>query len=347
MKALLKTKKGINGVELLEIEEPQVKSHELKVKIHATGICGTDMHIIHDEYSCNYPVVMGHEYSGTVMEVGNKVTDYQVGDRVVSLTAAVKCEDCVYCRSGLYMLCEERLSIGSGVNGAFAECMVIPEKIAFKIPNNVTLDEAVLTEPLACMVRCVIERGTVKAGDYVLVSGPGTIGLLTMQVAKANGGNVIVIGTSQDKERLKLASELGAFATIVIDEEDVHEKISKLTSNLGVDVAFECAGVGPSAYNCLKLLKKTGLYVQVGLYGKKVEFDMDLALTKEINITNGFASEPTSWERALRLLEMKQVNVAPLISTKLPLDDWKKAIEMVDNKDAFKVLFVPNGEIDA
>ncbi|MFJ5624755.1 zinc-binding dehydrogenase [Peribacillus loiseleuriae] len=347
MKALLKTKKGINGVELLEIEEPQVKSHELKVKIHATGICGTDMHIIHDEYSCNYPVVMGHEYSGTVMEVGNKVTDYQVGDRVVSLTAAVKCEDCVYCRSGLYMLCEERLSIGSGVNGAFAECMVIPEKIAFKIPNNVTLDEAVLTEPLACMVRCVIERGTVKAGDYALVSGPGTIGLLTMQVAKANGGNVIVIGTSQDKERLKLAAELGAFATIVIDEEDVHEKIAELTSNLGVDVAFECAGVGPSANNCLKLLKKTGLYVQVGLYGKKVEFDMDLALTKEINITNGFASEPTSWERALRLLEMKQVNVASLISTKLPLDDWQKAIEMVNNKDAFKVLFVPNGEIDA
>jgi L-iditol 2-dehydrogenase len=344
MKALLKTNKGLNGVELLEIEEPQVNSHELKVKIHAAGICGTDMHIIHDEYSCNYPVVMGHEYSGTVVEIGSDVTTFQVGDRIVSLTAAVKCEDCIYCRSGLYMLCEERLSIGSGVNGAFAESMVIPEKIAFKIPENVSLDEAVLTEPLACMVRCVIERGTVKAGDYVLVSGPGAIGLLTMQVAKANGGNVIVIGTSKDKERLKLAAELGAFATIVADEEDAQKRISEITSNLGVDVAFECAGAAPSANNCLNLLKKTGLFVQVGLYGKKVEFDLDLALTKEINITNGFASEPTSWERALRLLEMKQVNVAPLISKKLPLDEWKRAIEMVGNKESFKVLFVPNGE---
>lgn len=343
MKALLKTKKGLNGVELLEIEEPRVKSHELKVKIHAAGICGTDMHIIHDEYSCNYPVIMGHEYSGIVVEIGNDVTNFQVGDRIVSLTAAVKCEECTYCRSGLYMLCEKRLSIGSGVNGAFAEVMVIPEKIAYKIPDNVSLDEAVLTEPLACMVRCVIERGTVKAGDYVLVSGPGAIGLLTMQVAAASGGNVIVIGTSQDKARLNLASELGAFATIIIDEEDVQNRISEITRNAGVDVAFECAGVGPSANNCLKLLKKTGLFVQVGLYGKKVEFDMDLALTKEINITNGFASEPTSWERALRLLEMKKVNVAPLISTKLPLYEWENAIELVDNKEAFKVLFVPNG----
>ncbi|MDR7079545.1 L-iditol 2-dehydrogenase [Neobacillus niacini] len=343
MKALLKTKKGSNGVELLEIEEPRVQSHELKVKIHAAGICGTDMHIIHDEYSCNYPVIMGHEYSGTVVEIGSEVTNFEVGDRIVSLTAAVKCEECTYCRSGLYMLCEKRLSIGSGVNGAFAELMVIPEKIAYKIPDNVSLDEAALTEPLACMVRCVIERGTVKAGDYVLVSGPGAIGLLTMQVATASGGNVIVIGTSQDKERLNLATELGAFATIVIDEEDVQKRISEITRNVGVDVAFECAGVGPSANNCLKLLKKTGLFVQVGLYGKKVEIDMDLALTKEINITNGFASEPTSWERALRLLEMKQVNVAPLISTKLPLHEWENAIGMVDNKEAFKVLFVPNG----
>lgn len=344
MKALLKTKKGLNGVQLLDIEEPPVGNRDLKVKIHAAGICGTDIHIIHDEYACNYPVVMGHEYSGTVVEVGSDVTKFQVGDRIVSLTAAVKCEECIYCRSGLYMLCEKRLSIGSGVNGAFAESMVIPEKIAFKIPENVSLDEAVLTEPLACMVRCVIERGTVKAGDYVLVSGPGTIGLLTMQVAKANGGNVIVIGTSQDQARLDLARELGAFATIVIDEEDVQKRISEITGNIGVDVAFECAGAAPSANNCLKLLKKTGLYVQVGLFGKMVEFDMDLALTKEINMTNGFASEPTSWERALRLLEMKQVNVAPLISTKLPLSEWKKAIEMVNHKEAFKVLFVPNGE---
>jgi L-iditol 2-dehydrogenase len=167
-----------------------------------------------------------------------------------------------------------------------------------------------------------------------------------MQVAQASGGNVIVIGTSQDKERLKLASELGAYTTIVIDEEDAGQKISEITSNIGVDVAFECAGVAPSANNCLQLLKKTGLYVQVGLYGKKIDFDMDLALTKEIEITNGYASEPTSWERALRLLALKQVNVAPLISTKWALKDWKKAIDMVDNKEAFKVLFDPN-EIDA
>ncbi|OCA88018.1 hypothetical protein A8F94_09335 [Bacillus sp. FJAT-27225] len=344
MKALLKVREGLEGVELLDIAEPDVKPHEVKVKIHAAGICGTDIHIIHDEFSYKPPVVMGHEYSGTIVEVGTNVTGLQIGDRIVSLTAAVTCRACYYCRSGLYMLCKKRLSIGSGVNGAFAEYMAIPAEIAFKIPDNVSMDEAVLTEPLACMVRCVIERGTVKAGDYVLVSGPGTIGLLTMQLAKASGGNVIVTGTSHDKERLKLASELGAIATIMVDKEDVHEKVAALTGEMGVDVAFECAGAAASANSCLHLLKKTGLYVQVGLYGKKIEFDLDLALTKEINMTNGFASEPTSWERALRMLENKQVNVAPLISMKWPLDEWRRAIESVENKEGFKVLFVPNGD---
>ncbi|MEW9674091.1 zinc-binding dehydrogenase [Ammoniphilus sp. 3BR4] len=342
MKALLKTDRGLNGVQLLDIEEPLVGNKDIKIKIHAAGICGTDMHIIHDEYPCNYPIVMGHEYSGIVEEVGSEVTDFEIGDRVVSLTAVVTCGECHYCRSGLLMLCRERLSIGSGVHGAFAEYMVVPSKSAFKIPSNVSMDEAALCEPLACMVRCVIERGTVKAGDYALVSGPGAIGLLTMQVANANGGKVIVIGTSHDKERLQLAMELGAHATIVVDEEDLELRTAELTRNTGVDVAFECAGVGASAHNCLKVLKKTGLYVQVGLYGKKIEFDMDLALTKEINITNGYASEPTSWERALRLLENKQVNVAPLISTKLPLDEWRKAVRMVETKEAYKVLFTPN-----
>jgi L-iditol 2-dehydrogenase len=223
-----------------------------------------------------------------------------------------------------------------------AEYLVVPAHLAFKIPDEISLDEAALSEPLACVVRSVIEKATVKAGDYVLVSGPGTMGFLTMQVAMASGGKVVVTGTSIDKERLALAKKLGAYDTIVVDQEDAYKRTEEITEGCGFDVAFECAGAAPSANTCLKLLKKTGLYVQVGLYGESIQFDHDLALKKEINMTNSYASERTSWERALRLLKFKQVNVAPLVSAKLPIEEWQKGFDMAINKEGYKILLMPN-----
>jgi L-iditol 2-dehydrogenase len=341
MKGLHKLSQGAGGVDIREVAEPAAKAGELKVKVHAAGICGTDIHIMLDEYPSNFPVILGHEFSGIVEAVGEGVQGFVPGDRVVSLTAVVTCGHCSYCHEGLLMLCEKRLSIGSGVNGAMADYVIVPADLAFKIPQAVSLDEAALCEPLACVVRSVIERATVKAGDYVLVSGPGTMGLLTMQLAMASGGKVVVTGTSVDKDRLQLASELGAFAVIDVEAEDVYHKTAMITDGLGFDVAFECAGAAPSADTCLKLLKKTGLYVQVGLFGKKISFDMDLALKKEIVMTNSYASERTSWVRALRLLELRQVNVNPLISAKLPLAEWQRGFEMAINKEGYKILLQP------
>lgn len=338
MKALVKVRPGEGGVELKEVIEPTPKSNEIKIKVNATGICGTDMHIFKDEYPSKYPVTLGHEYSGTVVEVGDEVKGFSIGDRVISLTAVVYCGKCQYCTQGLLMLCEERLSIGSGVNGAFAEYLVVPEDLAFLIPDNISLDEAALSEPLACVVRSVIEMSKIKAGDNVFVSGPGTIGQLTMQVANACGAKVVVSGTDVDIERLELAKETGAYAVININKEDVFKRTSELTNGIGFDVAFECSGAEPSAQTCLEVLKKTGQYVQVGLYGKKIVFDHDLALKKEIHIVNSYASERTSWERAIRLMENSQVNLKPLISTKLEITDWEKAFEKAFNKEGFKIL---------
>lgn len=344
MKALLKKTVGLEGVVLEDIKEPYTGENEIKVKVHAAGICGTDLHIIHDEYPCNTPVVMGHEYSGTVVEVGENVDFFQVDDRVVSLTAVETCGSCRYCSQGLLMLCDQRKSIGSGVHGAFAEYIVIPAKSAYKIPESVSLDEAVLTEPLACAVRCIMERGRVDGGEFVLISGPGTIGLLAMQVAIANGGNVVVIGTSSDENRLNLALELGAIAVVNMEQRDAEKRLMELTKQRGFDIAVECAGVPISLNNCIQLLRKQGLLIQMGLFGKKVEFDSDLVLMKELNYTNGFATEPTSWEIALRLLEYKHVNVSKLISNKLSIDKWKEAIRMAEQKIGYKILLIPNKE---
>jgi L-iditol 2-dehydrogenase len=284
---------------------------------------------------------MGHEYAGTVVEVGSGVEGFAAGDRVVSLTAIHTCGHCRYCYEGLLMLCADRLSIGSGRNGAFAEYLVIPSHLAFHIPEGVSLEAAALSEPLACVVRGVIERADIKAGDYALVSGPGAIGQLALQCAKASGARVVVSGTSQDAERLALSRELGADATIIVDAVDMAEAAAKFTGGAGFDIAFECAGAASSAGACLRALRKHSQYAQIGIFGKPITFDMDMALLKEIRLTNSFASERTSWNIALRLLADRKVDTLPLISGKFALEDWEEAFRMAENREGYKILFLP------
>jgi len=276
------------------------------------------------------------------VELGSRVTAFKPGDRVVSLTAVVTCGRCRFCYSGLLMLCPERKSIGSGVNGAMAEYLVVPSHLVYKIPECVSMEEAALSEPFACIVRSVVEKSAVRAGDIALVSGPGAIGLITQQVLQASGAKVVVAGTSVDEERLKLAVSLGALQTVNVEKQDLMAEASEFfTDAEGFDLVFECAGHWRSADNCLKAVKKTGQYVQVGLYGRRPEFDHDLALKKEVSIVNSFASERTSWERGLRLLRLGMVNLKPLVSAVHPLEEWETAFRKSFDKEGFKILLKP------
>ncbi len=339
MKALMKLRPGIDGMGLQDIPVPTPGDNEVVIKIAYAGICGTDMHIRSDEYEADAPVVMGHEFSGTVYQVGAGVTDYKVGDAVVSLTAVVTCGHCRYCLSGTPMLCEERKSIGSGVNGAMAEYMVVPSRTLYRIPEGVSLKAAALCEPLACCVRSISEVCRVDAGDIVLVSGPGAIGLLALQVARANGATVYVSGTSADEARLKLAMELGAAGVIIVDKESLAEATQKFTNGLGFDAVFECAGVAASADGCLKAVRKSGRFGQIGLFGKPIPFNLDLLLKKEVTLSVGFATTPNSWTTALRLLGSGMVNTLPIASDTFSLDEWEAAFEKMDKKQGLKILF--------
>jgi len=341
MRAIVKTKKGKDGICLMEMSEPIPTSGEIKVKVVAAGICGTDIHIMKDEgFYYNPPVIMGHEYVGIVEDIGENVNNFKKGDYVISHTAAKTCGECQYCQKDLLMLCDKRLSIGSGTNGAFAEYLTIPASLAFKVPDDIeNKEELAIAEPVACVVRAVIERSIVKAGDIVLISGPGTIGLIAVQLAKLQGAFVIVSGLPEDQHRLKLASELGA-DVVVSHPEKLNQTIKEIEP-YGVDVAFECSGAAPSARACLNSLKKQGIYSQVGLFGKPININMDDFLYKELYFTNSFASERSSWRRLLRLIKNKQFNFTPLISEKLSLEDWEKAFNKVINKEGYKILLIP------
>lgn len=343
MKALVKTKLGPDCMQYMDVPEPVPGDYDIKVKVYACGICGTDIHLMHDTYPSNPPIITGHEFSGVVAEVGKDVTDFKVGDRIVTLTAIETCEECEWCRQGLRMLCPQRKSVGSGIDGGFAEYVILPARHAFRLPEGVSLKTAALCEPLACVVRSVCERTTVHAGDYVLVSGAGVMAQLTAQVAHANGGVVIMTGLASDAERFAMAKRLGGVKeTVRVDEDGALEKILALTGGMGPHVAYECAGVASSADFCLRALRKTGTYAQVAIPGKPIPMDMDMALYKEIVLTNSYASERTSWLTALSLLENHLINIDPLASTTLPLEQWEEGFRQTIAKTGFKVLLMPD-----
>ena len=341
MKALRKLHPGPGGVALCEVPVPVPAADEIRVRVSYVGICGTDMHIIGDEYPAELPVTMGHEYSGVVDAAGAEVTAFQPGDRMISMTVGYACGQCKSCREGLELKCAQRRSIGSGMDGAMAEYVTVKADRAFRIPEGVSLEEAALSEPVSCCTRSVLEVSKVRAGDYVYVSGPGIMGQLAAQLAKIAGAHVTVGGTAMDGGRLALAKELGADLAVDVTKEDVKELGRRLSGGEGFDVAYECAGVPASADTCLKVLRPLGQYVQVCLFGKAIPFDMDGALIGEKHIVNSFAAERSSFELTLRLLKERRLKLEKLITKIYPLEQWEQAVADTAAKTGYKILMRP------
>ncbi|MED1472422.1 zinc-binding dehydrogenase [Bacillus salipaludis] len=339
MKALMKTKPGFGNMELLDIPEPICGETGIKIKVKYTGICGTDLHIYHDSYDHSPPVVLGHEFSGEVIESGKNVKHIHPGDHVMVLpSVAWTCKRCTFCKQGNYMFCSERRSLGSGVNGSFTEYVVVNEEMVYKIPESLSMKEAALAEPLACAVQAVEEFTDIHAGDWVLLSGPGPIGLLCLSLLVAKGCNVIVTGTSQDEKRLNIAKELGANTVVDIFVEDLRDVIQEKTNGMGVDITVECSGA-PSAVNtCLKSLKKMGKHIQVGIIGSEIDLDVDTLLYKQITFYGSYAHSMKTWDKVQNILTSNMVNLKPIITDIIPLSEWQTAFDKFQSKESGKIL---------
>lgn len=341
MKALVKTKSGVGNVELREIAKPNAKEGQVLIEVRAVGLCGTDIHIFYDEFANNPPVILGHEISGTITEIGKGVTGIELGERVTAETYFKTCALCYYCRNGKENLCLNRLSIGSRVNGGMAKYVVVPAKNIHRLPNNINYIEGAMTEPLACVVHSTLDMTKISPGDIVTVSGAGPIGLLTAQVAKQAGAVTIVIGVKRDIDRLRVAKELGVDHTVNLQEEDVIELVNSLSGGGGADVVFECAGVEASVEMCLRLVRRAGQYTQIGLVGQRVSFNIDEVIYKELVVRGGNASVPGAWVRALKLMESEKIKIKPLISHVLPISEWEKAFNIFKEKSGLKIVLTP------
>jgi len=341
MKALLKYAAGPGSMEVREMPEPSIRPGHVIIEVEAAGICGTDLHIQSAEYPCNPPVILGHEFSGIVAEAAPDVTQLKVGQRVTSLPYFSTCGVCEPCRTGQWNLCADRKSAGSGTHGAFARYLLMPERSVRPLPEKVDFIAGAVTEPLACCVHALLEKASIKPSDLVVVTGPGAIGLLSTQVALACGATVVLVGTGVDAPRLEMAKQLGAHYTVNLEEQSVAALVSDLTSGRGADMVVECSGAGAAARLGYELVKRRGQYVQIGLFGRRIEMDPDLAVMKEVDIRNSFASTWTSWNYALRLMQEGRVQTRPLVTDRLPLGQWEEGFNRFRNKQGIKVVLLP------
>lgn len=340
MKALVKTGVGRTSVKLMEVPVPEPMEDEVLIKVMACGICGTDVHILNDAYAHTIPVTLGHEFTGVITKMGSAVKRFQLGDQVVALSAQRSCCNCKYCRLGDYVHCTEKRSIGIDLGGGMADYIVTTADRTFKVPDPYRgKDILAMTEPLACCVRAVLEKSDIHAGDVVLVSGPGVIGLLCMQLAKLCGAFVIVTGTPVDKERLKLAKKLGADVTNEFPEK--LPGIIKQYTEYGADHVIECSGSPYSLQSCLEQVRKEGSFTQVGMYGKPIEVPMDIVVRKELKLTAGFSQAMTTWGLALKLISQNAVRLEELVSIRMPLTEWEKGMELFEQKTENKIFLIP------
>jgi L-iditol 2-dehydrogenase len=343
MQALVKYAPGEGNVAIRTVREPVPGPKQVKVEVKAAGVCGSDLHILHDQIAIPVkpPIIMGHEFSGVIVELGEGVENLGLGERVTCETTASFCGHCLQCHLGHHNMCAKRQVLGYAVDGCFAHYCVVNERQVHRLPERVDWITGALTEPLACCVHAVFELTGLSPDDLVVITGPGPIGLICLQLAKVTGCYTIMGGTSKDQERLELASCLGADLTVNVEEEDITKLLNSISNHQGADVFLECAGAPPAARLGLTATRRGGKYTQVGLFTGPFPLDFNLIAYKELLVTGSLGQRRTSWQRALQLLDRGQVDLKCLVSHILPLTQWQEAFHLFEKKEGLKIVLRP------
>lgn len=347
MKALFKTKKGFGNVELLDIPEPECKDTEIKIKVKAIGICGTDLHIYEGSFPYyNTPVILGHEFSGVIVEVGKNVRNTKnlnFGDEVVILpSAAVICGNCEYCRSGNFIFCSARKGMGHGVNGGMTEYVCVREELVFKLPESVSFEVGSLVEPLSCCIQGVDDFVNILPTQYCLVSGPGSMGLMVLMLLKLRSSNVILAGITKDKQRLEAGNKLGGDLVLDTEKEDLMNSLYNRFGIKEVDVCFECSGSGKSLNNCISYSKKMGSIIQVGIFNGDQVIKINDIVLKQLTLFGTLGFTWKTWLKSLDMLKNNKLNLDTIITHKYKLEEWSDAFNKAKEPDSLKVIIEPS-----
>ena len=325
---------------------PTPKEDEVLIRVAYGGICGTDIHIMHDQFAYYPPVILGHEFSGEIVSVGSRVTGFAEGDLVVGEPHNLACGKCYLCRNGHIQNCKDKRSIGWGIDGCFAGYLCMPEKLLHKIPDGLSLRAAAMAEPCAIVAHQLLERARITPGDYVVIMGVGPIALIAAQMARiAGAGRIVLCGcTSDESYRLPIARELACFDRFInVEREDVLAIVEEETG-VGADLVVEASGARSAIVTSIRALKKRGLLCAIGMTAAPTaEIPWNEAMMKVLDLQFNMSSSYNGWNIALSLLGSGRLRVEPMLEVR-PLAAWETAFADLEGGRAMKILLEPSHE---
>jgi L-iditol 2-dehydrogenase len=334
------------AVEVREIPVPAIGDEDVLLAVGAASVCGSDVHQVWCTHSwpVRTPVVLGHEFAGTVAARGRAVKTARDGDRVVSETAAVVCGHCLMCRTGRYNLCPDRKGFGYGVDGGMAHYVRVPARCLHAVPDDLPMDLACLAEPHAVAYQAMVMNARIRPGDLVVVLGPGPIGLLCARMAALSGAHPLVVaGRSADGARLETARALGATHTVDVDREPLDEIVRGLDS-LGADVVCDASGASRPLDVALTIVKPDGQVVKVGWSPERTAVDLNPLVQKNVRLQGSFSHNYPVWERVVHLLASRLTRPDLIVGLRTGLEDWRAAFDAMHDGRVIKSVLVPQDQ---
>ena len=327
-----------HSVEVREVDRPVAGDDDVIIQVEAASVCGSDLHQWEgsNSWPVNYPVVLGHEFGGHVFALGKNVTAWKEGDRVVSETAAVVDMSSPMSRQGLYNLDPNRKGFGYGVNGAMTRYVKVPQRLLHKIPDNVSFDHASMTEPCSVAYSATIAPGHVRPGDRIVILGPGPIGVLSAAMARMAGAQVALVGLERDRTRLDVAKKYGC--EVIIG--DVKEW-AMAVDGLGADGVVDAAGVSATLKIALDVVRPNGWISKVGWGPQPFNFSLDPLVQKNVRLEGSFSHNWPMWERVLRMLSTKQLDLTPVLGGTFPIEQWETAFTKMHSGEFIKSVIKP------
>jgi len=334
-----------NHLEYKEVPEPQIGPEDVLVRVQACGICGSDVHGLDGSTGRRIPpLIMGHEASGVIADVGGNVTGWGKGDRV-TFDSTIYCGECYFCRRGRINLCDNRRVLGVSCgdyrqHGAFAEYVAVPQHILYRLPDGLSFEHAAMVEAVSIAFHAV-ERTPISLNDTAVVVGTGMIGLLVVQTLRLAGcGHIVAVDL--DPDRLDLACRLGADEGLRPDRDDVLAHLHERTGGRGADVAFEVVGITPTLNLAVECLRKGGVLTLVGNVSPTTELLLQSVVTRELSL-NGTCSSCGEYPACLDMIARGAVNVDALISAVAPLAEGGSWFRRLYDKEPglMKVVLTP------
>lgn len=342
MLALVKAGPGLRGVSLRSWLVPRPRTGEVLVRVRAVGVCGTDLHIIHDEYDHAEPLVLGHEWAGEVVALGSKVRGWRVGARVVGELHTRACGRCPLCRSGNQQICPFKRPYGTYEHGALATYFRIPVPLLHRIPPGFSYAEAALLEPTACAIHGSQRVPTLRRSDTVAVVGHGPIGLLlaTYLQNSRRVRRVVLVGSSRHgRSRLTITQRLGI--RNVVDSQRGLAAVQRAVGRAGADVVFEAGGSADSIPLAVDLAKRDGTIGLLGLSSRPVSLPWNDLVKRDLTLVFSFSSNAAAWEEAIRAFRRGWIRPRALGARVLPLRQWRRGLALLAARRTAKVILVP------